>query len=104
MSASKRQQDQDESQTDSEPVKKPRLPEGDNKAVSDLIPACSDAKENKSTDGELKPPDSNAVSVLDSASELNKVEDVKSNDKKVKRRKVVLLLSYSGWGYFGMQR
>ena len=24
--------------------------------------------------------------------------------KKIRSRKVVLLLSYSGWGYFGMQR
>lgn len=31
-------------------------------------------------------------------------QDDSSKDKKVKRRKVVLLLIYSGWGYFGMQR
>lgn len=36
--------------------------------------------------------------------EEQKVSSEVVSEQKIRRRKVVLLLSYSGWGYLGMQR
>lgn len=98
MSTSKRQQD--EQQIDSQPIKKPRLPECDSNTDADESVIAKSVKHVKSNDLEGNLPEA----VLDIDIKPDQVKDITSIDKKVKRRKVVLLLSYSGWGYFGMQR
>ncbi|KAK3930596.1 tRNA pseudouridine synthase A [Frankliniella fusca] len=95
MSAPKR--DSEDGQLDCVPVKKPRLPEVDDQVALGVELSTLVNESSKLSDGNIKVD-------LDSDLKSDEVEDPKSSDKKVKRRKVVLLLSYSGWGYFGMQR
>lgn len=78
MNPLKHQQEGTES-LDDHPVKKPRISEPE---TSPEIEGTPETKQN----GDVQQDNQN------------------NKDLKIRRRKVVLLLSYSGWGYFGMQR
>ncbi|XP_034233679.1 tRNA pseudouridine synthase A-like [Thrips palmi] len=82
MNPSKRQQEETFF-GDVEPVKKARLPENENDG-QEKLQACEE---------EASLPQNEEQKVCQEVTE-----------QKIRRRKVVLLLSYSGWGYLGMQR